>query len=50
MFYYIYVLKSIKEDEIYVGYIIDLKKGFEEHNRGHNISTKAIQTLDSYSL
>ena len=43
MFYYIYVLKSIKEDEIYVGYTIDLKKRFEEHNRGHNISTKAYK-------
>lgn len=40
MFYYIYVLESAKHDTLYVGYTNDLRKRLEEHNRGHNQSTK----------
>lgn len=40
MFYYIYVLQSMKTQELYVGYTTDLKKRFQEHNRGLNFSTK----------
>jgi len=41
MFFYVYVLKSIKQrDELYVGYTVDLIKRLKEHNRGLNFSTK----------
>ena len=32
--FYTYVLKSKKDDKLYVGYCIDLKRRFLEHNRG----------------
>ncbi|MDD3102111.1 MAG: GIY-YIG nuclease family protein [Patescibacteria group bacterium] len=41
MFYYVYVLQSIKNNGLYVGYTLDLKKRLQEHNRKLNFSTKA---------
>jgi len=38
--YYVYVLKSLKDDSIYVGYSNNLKRRFVEHNSGENKSTK----------
>ncbi len=40
MFYYIYVLQSVKDENLYVGYTADLKRRLTEHNRGKNFSTK----------
>jgi len=40
MFYYVYVLQSMKNRSLYVGYTHDLKKRLQEHNRGLNLSTK----------
>ena len=40
MFYYVYVLESVKWDNLYVGYTKDLIERFKKHNRGRNISTK----------
>ena len=40
MFYYVYVLESIKNSSLYVGYTTDLRKRFQEHNRKLNFSTK----------
>ncbi|MDD5551090.1 MAG: GIY-YIG nuclease family protein [Candidatus Omnitrophica bacterium] len=40
MFYYVYILQSIKYKKLYIGYTEDLKKRFKEHNRGLNTSTK----------
>ena len=40
MFFYIYILQSIKDKELYVGYTSDLKKRIEKHNRRLNFSTK----------
>ncbi|MBU3901446.1 GIY-YIG nuclease family protein [Patescibacteria group bacterium] len=40
MFYYVYVIESLKNDELYVGYTVDLRKRLAEHNRGLNFSTK----------
>ncbi|MDP1710535.1 MAG: GIY-YIG nuclease family protein [candidate division WWE3 bacterium] len=34
MFYYVYVLESLKTKELYIGYSTDLKKRLAEHNRG----------------
>ncbi|NQV88553.1 MAG: GIY-YIG nuclease family protein [Parcubacteria group bacterium] len=38
--YYVYVLKSLKVKELYIGYTNDLKRRLMEHNGGKNISTK----------
>jgi putative endonuclease len=40
MFFYVYVLQSIKTKGLYVGYTSDLQKRLKEHNRGLNFSTK----------
>jgi len=41
MFYYVYVLQSIKNQGLYIGYTNDLKKRLQKHNRGLNFSTKS---------
>ena len=38
--YYVYVLKSLKIKELYIGYTNNLKRRLMEHNNGDNISTK----------
>lgn len=43
MFFFVYVLQSIKSAELYVGLSTALKKRLEEHNRGLNFSTKAYR-------
>ena len=40
MFYYTYILKSLKNNSLYIGYSSDLKKRFERHNKGLNKATK----------
>jgi len=40
MFHYVYVLQSIRNQGLYIGYTIDLKKRLIEHNRGLNFSIK----------
>ena len=40
MYYYIYVLKSLKDNQFYTGYTSDLKNRLDEHNTGKVISTK----------
>jgi len=39
-FFYVYVVRSLKKDFIYVGFITDLKRRFEKHNSGSEFSTK----------
>ncbi len=39
--YYVYVLKSEKDDSLYFGYTSDLKRRFVEHNERQNLSTKS---------
>ncbi len=39
-FYYIYVLKSSKDNKFYVGYTENLKSRFEQHVKGRVISTR----------
>ena len=41
MFYYVYILQSIKKNNLYVGYTENLRKRLQEHNRGLNFSTKS---------
>ncbi len=38
--FFVYVLKSTKDKELYVGYTNDLKRRLKEHNNGENLSTK----------
>lgn len=40
MFYYVYILKSEKDNSLYIGYTSSLKNGFRQHNGGKNLSTK----------
>jgi putative endonuclease len=41
MFYYVYLIKSIKSpDKVYVGYTINLKQRLETHNSGGSTYTK----------
>jgi putative endonuclease len=40
MFYYVYILQSLKNFSLYIGYTSDLKKRFKEHNSGLSQATK----------
>jgi len=40
IFYYVYVLKSINKEFVYVGFTHNLKRRLLEHNSGKNLSTK----------
>ncbi len=44
--FYVYVLKSQKDDNLYFGYSTDLKKRFAEHNQGKVDSTRSRRPLD----
>lgn len=39
-FFYVYVLKSLKNKNLYIGYTNNLKKRIKEHNRGLVFSSK----------
>jgi putative endonuclease len=43
MFYYVYILQSLKNKSLYIGYTADLEKRFREHNSSKNISTKPFR-------
>jgi putative endonuclease len=38
--FYVYILKSLKDDNLYIGSTNDLKRRMEEHNSGKVFSTK----------
>ena len=38
--YYVYILKSVKDNKLYSGYTADLKKRLSYHNDGKVFSTK----------
>ncbi|MBW7960228.1 GIY-YIG nuclease family protein [Patescibacteria group bacterium] len=40
MFYYLYVLRSLKDKKLYIGRTTDLVRRFKEHQSGRNLSTK----------
>ena len=40
MFYYVYILKSDKDNKMYTGYTKNLKLRFEQHDKGLVSSTK----------
>jgi putative endonuclease len=39
--YYVYVLKSLKDKHLYLGYSSNLKRRFKEHQQGRSKSTKS---------
>jgi len=41
--YYIYILQSLKNNSLYVGYSSNLKKRFDEHNAGKSSSTRPFR-------
>ena len=40
MFFYVYLLESLKTGDWYLGFTDDLQRRVEEHNKGFNRSTK----------
>lgn len=40
VFFYVYVLESLKDNKRYIGYTNNLKKRIEEHNKGLSFATK----------
>ncbi len=45
-FYYVYILSSVNDDFIYVGFTHDLRKRLKEHNNKENLSTKHYAPFD----
>ena len=43
--FYVYILKSKKDKKCYIGSTNDLKRRFEEHNKGKIFSTKYRRPL-----
>lgn len=43
MFYYVYILQSQKNLQLYIGYTSDLKKRFLQHNTGKSQSTRPFR-------
>ena len=46
MFYYTYVLKSKKDGKLYIGFCENLKRRFEEHQKGLVETTKNRRPLE----
>lgn len=38
--YYTYILRSLKDNKLYIGYTADLKKRIKQHSNGEVVSTK----------
>jgi putative endonuclease len=45
MFYYVYILHSLKDNKLYAGYSSDLRKRLEDHQKGRVPSTKHRRPL-----
>ena len=45
MFYYVYILQSLKDNKFYTGYTENLKLRFEDHQKGRVESTKNRKPL-----
>jgi len=45
-FYYVYVLRNLAKNFIYIGYSEDLKQRILSHNNGENKSTEAYLPLE----
>lgn len=40
MFFYVYILESLKDNKRYIGYTQNLPKRIEEHKKGYSSATK----------
>ena len=38
--FYVYILKSKKDDKLYIGYTEDLRRRLKEHKQGRSFNTK----------
>jgi putative endonuclease len=45
-FYYVYILRSLKQNFIYVGFTQNLKIRFKQHNNKEELSTKAYAPFE----
>lgn len=45
-FYYVYVLKSLHKDFLYIGHSTNLNRRFNEHNSKEELSTKHYAPFD----
>lgn len=43
--YYVYILFSLKDNKLYIGFSKDLKQRIAEHNNGYVVATKHRQPL-----
>ena len=43
--YYVYILKSLRDNKLYIGYTTDLKKRFEKHQKGEVVAAKPRRPL-----
>jgi len=41
IFYYVYILRSLKDGKFYIGFTKDLRRRFKEHNSKMSTSTKS---------
>jgi len=41
--FYTYILQSLKNKSLYIGYTTDLKKRFREHDSGKGLATKPFR-------
>ncbi len=41
--FYVYILRSLKNKSLYIGYTTNLKKRFGEHNNGESLATKPFR-------
>jgi len=44
--FYVYILKSLKDEKLYIGSTNDLKRRLSEHNNGLSRSTKARRPFE----
>lgn len=45
-FYFVYVLRSLKDGLFYIGFSENLKQRLVDHNAGKNVSTKSRRPLE----
>lgn len=44
--FYVYILRSKADGQLYIGYTGDLRRRFQEHNSGRSQSTKARRPFE----
>ena len=44
--YYVYILRSLKDKKLYIGYSENLKRRFSDHQKGQVSSTKPRRPLE----